>query len=80
MYSDERFAKFNAHQSVPFMMANSDPLSSMNLSWHLSLFLSLPQLHMEYVSGGCISNLLRNPFCGPLHGEVRHDIELVYMY
>ena len=27
---------------------------------------------MEYVSGRCISNLLRNPFCGPLHGEVRH--------
>ena len=25
---------------------------------------------MEYVGGGCVSNLLRNPFCGPLHREV----------
>ena len=26
---------------------------------------------MEYVGGGSVNNLLRNPDCGPVRGEVR---------
>ena len=28
---------------------------------------------MEYVGGGSVSSLLRNPDCGPVRGEVRED-------
>jgi len=29
---------------------------------------------MEYVGGGSVSSLLRNPDCGPVRGEVREDL------
>ena len=34
---------------------------------------SLLQVVMEYVGGGSVSSLLRNPDCGPVRGEVRED-------